>query len=178
MRAEQTDGRSGECIEENSPQSNSQFGIVSNDEMLIRYIYLDNYLDSNGKLAASTMQIRDFMEPSRNGVSVSRLHHMRNEDVCSQINLIESKRDHPIYGIAIANASRIRGLRTQQGRRVFCVIDDATPTNPAHALIRLEDRENARKSSVRKYRIKLLQLFEFRPRRKLLKSLGSLPESS
>ena len=146
MPAEQTDGRNGECCEENSPQSNSQFGIITNSETLGRFIYLDFQIDKDGNLAPGAMQSKDFLEPSRRGVSVSRLDQMNEKELFHQISAIESRRNLPIYGIAVANTSTIRGLRTHQKRRLFCVIDDATPVNPAHAVIQLENRQNITKS--------------------------------
>ncbi len=175
MPAEQTDGRNGECREENSPQSNSQFGIITNSETLGRLIYLKEHIDRDENLAPGAMQSRDFREPSRKGVSVSRLDHMNEKELFNLIDAFESRLNHLIFGIAVANTSKIRGLRTQQERRLFCVIDDATSVNPAHAVIQLENRQNVTKSSVRRPRNALLKLFKFYPRSEFLPSQGITP---
>ena len=85
---------------------------------------------------------------------------MNNGDIRSQIDKIRSKPDNSFSGIARAKTKDIRNLRTEQGFRSFCVIDDATPEFPAHALLRFDKGEDITKSAVRKIRKPLLQILK------------------
>ena len=160
MQKEPYGERSGECPEEKLSQSDSPFGVVANDENLGRLIYRNDWIDNDGKLTPAAIQINDLISPERRGVSVCRLDKINNGEIRFQIDKIRSKPDNSFSGIARAKTKEIRNLRTEQGFRSFCVIDDATPEFPAHALLRLDKGEEFTKSAVRRIRKPLLQIFE------------------
>ena len=85
---------------------------------------------------------------------------MNQDETRYQIDKICSKPDNSFSGVVRAKTKAIRKLRTEQGFRSFCVIDDATPEFPAHALLRLDKGEEFTKSAVRRIRKPLLQIFE------------------
>ena len=160
MQKEQYGERSGECPEEKFPQSDSPFGVVANEEVLGRFIYRNDWIDNDGKLTPAAIQIKDLISPERRGISVCRSDKMNNGEIRFQIDKIRSNPDNSFSGIARAKTKDIRNLRTEQGSRSLCVIDDATPEFLAHALLRLDKGEDITKSAVRRIRKPLLQIFE------------------
>lgn len=59
----------------------------------------------------------------------------------------------------VASVGEVRSIRSVDGRRVFCVVDDATDAYDAHALIRLDYPDELTEGQVRGFRNELLRLF-------------------
>ncbi len=112
----------------------------------------------DGHLAPAAFPIRDMMDAQRRGVSVARLDHMTSEDI--QQRLVAPARR--FTGCAVTVTRLLRALRSPDGRRSICVVDDAQVGFDAHALVRLAYREGNDKASVRRLRERLLAQFECR----------------
>ena len=153
-------GAGTECLEEQTPQSEDSPGIVCDGERLGRFIYRTDHVAADGALAPAALPSQDLLEPCRQGLSLARIDHMDPVEIrrrAKQFDTNSEANEHPT--LAIARAHDIRCLRTESGRRSFCVIDDARPDFKAHALVRPADRAAHSRSSIKRLRRKLLELF-------------------
>ena len=98
---------SDECHEELSAQSDSPYGVVTDNEFLGRMIYRDDQIKS-GSLTPAAFPIQDLTDSNRGGISVARLNHMSQQDRVAQIETFESNPENKIQGIAVAKTLEIQ----------------------------------------------------------------------
>ena len=160
-----------ECPEETAAQSVSGPGPVLDGEELGRFIYRDDHLMADGHLSPAALPTSDLLDPQRAGLSVGRLGHLTAHDIRLLVAEREQKAPTSRFGgCGVAVTVDLRNLRTRDGRRELCVVDDAVDGFSAHALVRLANPGAYGKGSVRRLRRRLLDLFRFRPSRALLES--------
>lgn len=109
-----------ESVSEYSPHT------VSAGEELVRTIFKEGDIDSNGNIKPSYFR-RDI---EKRGFSVDRLNSTTLED------LMERKRQDPRYDNYLSyistNSSDVRNLKMDD-KRLFCIYDTATVENEIHA---------------------------------------------
>ena len=151
-----------ECSEENEQQSCHSPGTVGDEESLARVIWRGDHLAEDGELAPAAFPTQDFLDRSRGGLSVARLEHMMAHESQWLGALLGAGSGKRLKGMAVAGTDDVRAIRTD-GARAFCVVDDGTADFRAHAAIRLARERRINRSSVRRVRHKLMQVFSFRP---------------
>ena len=110
----------GDSVSAHSP------GIVADNEILVRTVFREQHLDSDGYL--TPQQFRQ--DPGERGFSVDRL--LLSE--CD--HLMSVKQQDPRFNgflrFVAAQTSNVRELK-QEGRRLFCVYDSGSAQNRLHA---------------------------------------------
>ena len=145
-------------------QSHLSPGPVLDHEELGRFLYRPDHLTPDGKVTPAALPVKELLEPEQKGLSLGRLLHLTAQDIRRKAAEYEARdRDNRFWGFGVVRAVRVRELRTTQGRRELCVVDDALPEFEAHALLQLADRGAYNKGSVRRVRRQLLKLTAFRP---------------
>ena len=150
------------CPEEQVAQSDST-GPIDDSEKLARLISRHDYVSSHdGKLTSAVFQIKDLIEPERKGISLIRLDKMGSSDKNGELlELRKNAYDRNITVVGVALARNIRNIHDQNGRRAFCIIDDAYQGFESHALLKLEKSNNYSEKEVRILRnCHLLELFK------------------
>ena len=153
-----------ECPEEGSARSVGAPGPVLDEEELGRFVYRDDHVMADGLLTPAALPTSDLLDPRREGLSMGRLDHMANPDI--QRVVAERERKTPanrFIGCGVAVTAQVRNLKTRDGRRELCVVDDARDEFDAHALMRLANPGGYGKGSVRRLRERLIDRFRFRP---------------
>ena len=152
-------------------QSHLSPGPVLDHEELGRFLYRPEHLTPDGKVTPAAFPTKELLEPDQKGLSLGRLHHLSAQDIRRRAAEYEARaRANRFFGLGVVRAARVRELRTPQGRRELCVVDDALPEFVAHALLQLADRGAYDKGSVRRVRQQLLELTAFRRRQDYLDS--------
>ncbi len=158
-----------ECPEEMTAQSVNGPGLVLDEEELGRFLYRDDHLTADGHLVPAALPTSDLLDPQRACLSVGRLGHLTAHGICRLVAEREQKTPANRFGgCGVAVTADVRNLRTPDGRRELCVVDDAADGFNAHALVRLANPGAYRRGSVKRLRGRLLDLFSFRPARALL----------
>ena len=161
IRASLADER--ECPEEAEAQAPCGPGRVSDGEELGRLLFRECYLTPDGFLAPAALPTADLIEPQRKGLSVARLAHLSDNELRRQIAVRERRNPkNRFIGMGIAMTSGVRSLRTADGRREVCVVDDPLKGYCSHALLRLANAGTYSPGSVRRIRERLIELFAFR----------------
>ena len=144
-------------------------GPVLDPETLGRFLYRTDQVTPDGVLTPAALPTADFLDPERRGTSVGRLVHMTVHDIRSVVAVQEQKAStNKFSGCGVLLTEAVRSLRTDDGRRELCIVDDAEEGFPAHALLRLANPGAYNKGSVRRLRKRLIDLFAFCPARALL----------
>ncbi len=116
-----------DCACECGSVSKHSPGSVGSEEILVRTIYREQDVDSDGRVKPTHFR----PEPSTRGFSVDRVHLTDVE------NLKSSKQVDPRYSgyltFVSARSGDIRNLLGDEDRRLFCIYDSATAKNRAHA---------------------------------------------
>lgn len=158
-----------ECLEEATPRLAGGPGSVLDDEELCQFLYRDDYLSADGRLTPAALPTSDLLDPQREGLSVGRLAYLTARDIRSLVAEREQRASaNQFSGGGVAITADFRRLRTHDGRRELCVVDDARDGFNAHALLRLATPGAYNKASVRRMRERLINLFRFRPARAFL----------
>ena len=158
-----------ECPEEAAARSMGGPGPVLDDEELCRFLYRDDHLSADGRLTPAALPTSDLLDPQREGLSVGRLAYLTAYDVGRMVSAREQRASaNQFSGGGVAATADFRSLRTRDGRRELCVVDDARDGFNAHALLRLANPAAYNKASVRRLRERLINLFSFRPARAFL----------
>ena len=154
-----------DCPDEATARSVGSPGRVLDGEELGRFVYRDDHLTEDG-LAPAALPTSDLLDPQREGLSVGRLVHLTAYDIRRLAAALEHKaQTNRFRGFGVVATADVRNLRTHDGRRELCVVDDARPEFTAHALVQLANPGAYCKSSVRRLRRRLLDLLAFRPAR-------------
>lgn len=128
------------CLGEISLQSPHSPSTVEDGETLIKILYSPDHVKSDGSISLAAIQRKD-LEGSGvegKGVSVARLNFSSPEDLRSKIldPALKNNIDRQEAGVLIAMCSSIRSLHDPKtGARLYCVIDDGTPSIAFHALL-------------------------------------------
>lgn len=153
-----------ECPEEATARSEVGPGRVLDEEELGRFIYRDDHLTSDGQLTPTAVPTNDLLDPQREGLSVGRLLHLRADEIRRLITEREQRDPaNRFRGCGVIVTENVRNLRTRDGQRELCVVDDARGGFDAHALVRLANPDAYGRASVRRVRKRLLDLLVFRP---------------
>ena len=132
-------------------------GIVTDDEWLLRSMFVPDHFDSEGQFANSVISLRDL---KTSGFSVNRLRHITQGFVESEIDKILVRtfdgKPRRLVGIACLKTSEVREIE-YSGAQLFVVIDIATPDNTGHAAIYFKTTQFS-DSQLRKLREALLPL--------------------
>ena len=158
-----------ECPEETTARSTGGPGPVLDQEEVARLLYRDDHLTADGRLTPAALPTSDLLEPEREGLSVGRLVHLTAHDIRRLV--AERERRAPanrFSGGGVAMTADVRNLRTRDGQRELCVVDDPREGFDAHALVRLANPGAYNRGSVRRLRERLIDLFSLRPARALL----------
>lgn len=160
-----------ECPEEAAAQSARGPGPVLDEEELGRFLYRDDHLTADGHLAPAALPTSDLLDPQRAGLSVGRLDHLSADGIRRLVVEHEQKTPANRFGgCGVVATADVRNLRTHDGRRELCVVDDAADGFAAHALVRLANPGAYGRSTVRRLRGRLLDLFSFRSARAVLET--------
>ena len=151
-----------DCPDEATARSVGGPGRVLDGEELGRFVFRDDHLTEDGRLTPAALPTSDLLDPQREGLSVGRLIHLTACDIrrlaAAHVHRAPTNR---FRGFGVVATADVRNLRTQDGRRELCVVDDARPEFTAHALVQLANPGAYRKSSVRRLRRRLLDLLAF-----------------
>ena len=116
-----------DCACEQGSVSDYSPGPVEDDEVLVRTIFQDSVVDSEGRPKPSFFR----HDPTSRGFSVDRLRV-----VDRQALVANKKEDHRYTGylrFIVAHGRDVRALRSDEDSRLFCIYDSATADNEAHA---------------------------------------------
>lgn len=118
-------------------QAHGHFGIVSNDERLVRLL-TDRHFSNAGKLKTSAFDLSDIMDGGVSLVRASLIGVLEFQAVAEDIR--KSAKASEVRGALISIAQDLRALRRPDGERLLCVKDDPVidkpplRDNPAHAI--------------------------------------------
>lgn len=124
-----------DCICENHKVSKNSECKVEDAEEIARCIFHPHHFDDKGNLCEKFIA-----DAHTIGASVSRGNYADNDKIecgCKSIQQLDIERDkrkpRVARGFLVANVGEIRGLRDNQGRRLFGVYDTARPGHLEHA---------------------------------------------
>lgn len=129
-------------------------GPVSGDEYLIREMCNPCFFDDNDNITETALPL-DHLRTL--GVSVHRREYSSIELVKNSVqNRCRNREDWKEW-VSLLTAEEVRAI-PNNGKQAFCIIDDPTPENPAHANIVINCPENRAisKAYARKMRVRLL----------------------
>ena len=116
-----------DCQCEKDSVSSHSPGLVDDHEVLVRTLFAERAIGRDGR--PKPLYFRS--DASKGGFSIDRIRHTDVE------GLIFSKQQDPRYRgylrFVAALSEVVRGLKHEDGRRLFCVYDSATKENSAHA---------------------------------------------
>ena len=149
-----------ECPEEAAARSPNSPGAVLDEEPIARLVIQEDHWGPDHRcLAPSAVPTRDLLKAEREGLSVGRLDHLTRGELNQIVSGYKARNPgNELRGCGVAQASRVRGLRTD-GLRDFCIVDDPRDGINSHALVRLANRAEHNQASVRKLRKSLIELF-------------------
>ena len=160
-----------ECPEETAARSMGGPGPVLDHEELCRFLYRVDHLSADGRFTPAALPTRDLLDPQRERLSVGRLTYLTAQDVGRMVSEREQRTSaNQFSGGGVAVTADFRRLRTHDGRRELCVVDDSRDGFNAHALLRLANATAYNRASVRRLRERLINLFNFCPASALLDS--------
>lgn len=158
-----------ECADERAARSRGSPGRILDDEGLARFLYREEHVAPDGRLAPAAIPTSDLLEPQRECLSVARLQHLTAAGFRQLLADRQEKSTHNIFmGCGVALTADIRDLRSDDGRRELCVVDDAREGFAAHALLQLAHPEGYGRGSVRRLRKRLIDLLDLRSMREFL----------
>ena len=137
----------------------SKFGIVADDEYLLRVIYSPEHI-INGSVIESAISLDDL---STRGFSLDREMYQDQSLIARRIEIQSQKKPAERQSSSIfrfkCGAARSIQIINQHDNRAFIVIDDAQQNNEAHASL-YSAQNGLRKGELRKLRSLLLPLLE------------------
>ena len=146
-------------------------GVVVDDEFVAKLVIAPQHIEPGTGQVRNALIQKDELE--RQGTSVVRLQFSSEQEVGELAQKLTSRDARKSFcGIIKAAVSRIRELRSSEGTRTFCVIDDGLPGQPSHALIFSSSALNG--PNVRRAREDLLQLFGSQARAPVDTDFGAL----
>ena len=115
------------CACERGSVSQHSPGPVEDHELLVRTVFREKFVDSDGRLIPSYFR----KDPGARGFSVDRMRFV------DPVSLVNSKKLDYRYegylGFIAARAGDVRALVSDDGTRLFCLYDSATADNNAHS---------------------------------------------
>jgi len=123
------------CPKELSRQSEHSPSLVKDEEDVLRLIFNPTHLDSKtGEISNAAFSKTELEE---NRLSVTRKECGSRDSVRQNITKIEKGGQKPktLEKILSVKCCDIRAIDEETKMRAFCVIDDGTEENPAHAHI-------------------------------------------
>ena len=130
-------------------------GPVQNNETLARIAISSYHLDDNRNIDKKFIKVGELRD---GGCSFDR------KEICGESDIhrrgVEREKLSVKYiGYMETKTETIRNIRDNKDRQEFCVLDDATKDNKAHAIVKISaDQE---KSKIRDLRNKLLSQMKF-----------------
>ena len=144
---------------EDETVSHSKFGIVADDEYLLRVIYSPEHI-INGSVIESAISLDDL---STRGFSLDREMYQDQSLITKRIEIQSQKKPAERQSSSIfrfkCGAARSIQIINQHDNRAFIVIDDAQQNNEAHASL-YSAQIGLGKGELRKLRSLLLPLLE------------------
>jgi hypothetical protein len=139
-------------------------GVVGDDELVLRVIYVPEHVDDNGRLLPEAIPTQDLQrrldETGRiRTLSVFRERYVDDHSLIElaerQIGSVPASRQFAV--VCSAQTANLRALQDEVGHRVVCVVDDALADEPSHAgLISAKELTRSKAKGVRLRLIKML----------------------
>lgn len=124
------------CECENHSVSDYSLGAVGNEEIIIRTLF--SPIQINGKTGfVDPVHFRH--DALKRGLSVNRKDHIDEADLRAKIEAKiawdqeQGKNRDGFYRVVTASCGRIRGIRGEDGSRLFCVYDTGNVDDASHA---------------------------------------------
>lgn len=134
------------CPRETVTQDSRSVGVIDDDEIILRASYAPMHL-RKGKVQNSFVRASDLFDgelsvwraSQKSGVSIAHAFHIADN---------VGPDGHHVHQLHGPTARQIRDLRTLDGERLFCVVDETSTdqgdgSHPAHAHIRICDNQRS-----------------------------------